>query len=191
MSEEINNINVDVDAPVAQNDAHVTQPEVPVTQPEVPVAQDDAPVAQDAINVPVSKENLNKSAVAVNANVLANLVLYKSIMEKLIETGDETEKQELQGKLEIINNLITTSKDLLQLIQISLNIPEDQQINEEGIIEKSKGDINNKFKMFNIAESLGFLGLGLALLGGKKSKKKMTKKRTNHKYKKNTKSNKK
>ena len=60
-------------------------------------------------------------------------------------------------------------------MQITLNIPEQQQLDEDIIISKSKGDIDSKFKLFNVAESLGFLGLGLALLGGK-NKKKYTKK---------------
>jgi len=143
---------------------------------------------ENTINIPVSKENLDRSAVAVNANVLANLVLYQSILEKIKEVSDPSEKSDIESKIEIVNNLIKTSKELLQLVQISLNIPEDQQIDEDTIISKSKGDINNKFKIFNVAESLGFLGLGLALLGGKNKQKKYTK-RASNKLNKNKKKN--
>jgi hypothetical protein len=130
---------------------------------------------ETTINIPVSKENLDKSAVAVNANILANLVLYQSILEKIKEVSEPSEKSDIESKIDIVNNLIKTSKELLQLVQITLNIPEQQQLDEDIIISKSKGDIDSKFKLFNVAESLGFLGLGLALLGGK-NKKKYTKK---------------
>lgn len=163
-----------IDNPITQEDNSITQPE-----------------ENQTINIPVSKENLNKSAVAVNANILANLVLYQSILQKIKEESDETEKSDIESKINIVDNLIQTSKELLQLVQITLNIPEDQQLDEDTIISKSKGDIDGKFKMFNVAESLGFLGLGLALLGGKKKHKKTRRTNKSSKGKKrNTKTNK-
>jgi hypothetical protein len=152
----------------------------PVIEEQNPIVEEE-PIIQETntntISIPVSRENLDKSAVAVNANVLANLVLYQSILEKIKETSDD--KADMESKIAIIQILIQTSKELLQLIQISLNIPEDQQLDEDTIISKSKGDIDSKFKMFNVAESLGFLGLGLALLGGKKCSKSKAKTRRN------------
>ncbi len=179
MIEENNN---NEEAPVAQSEAPVAQSEAPVAQSEAPVAQSDT-----TINIPVSLDNLNKSAVAVNANILANLVLYQSILTKI---KDETGDVNLDSKISIVDNMLKTSKELLQLIQVSLNIPEDQQIDEETVVEKSKGDIDGKFKMFNVAESLGFLGLGLALLGGKKRGRKSFTRKAQKKQRKNTKVNK-
>ena len=158
-----------------QENPILAQQENPIlAQQENPIVEQENPENTNnttTINIPVSKENLNKSAVAVNANVLANLVLYKSILQKIEEeTEDSSEKSDIESKAQIVENLIQTSKELLQLLQITLNIPEDQQLDEETIINKSKGDIDSKFKMFNVAESLGFLGLGLALLGGKNKK---------------------
>jgi len=197
MEEELKNEDAQSEAPVAQSEAPVAPIEAPVAQSEAPVAQSETPVAQSetpvaqseaTINIPVSLDNLNKSAVAVNANILANLVLYKSILTKIKE---ETDDISLDSKISVVENMLKTSKDLLQLIQTSLNIPEDQQIDEETVVEKSKGDIEGKFKMFNVAESLGFLGLGLALLGGKKRNHKSFTRKAQKKQRKNTKVNKK
>ena len=106
------------------------------------------------------------------------MVLLKNILTKIIENTSETDtKKDLESNLSVINNMIDTTSSLLLLIQQNLIIPSEEQIDEETVIEKSKGDIDNKIKIFNVAESLGFLGLGLALLGGKTNKKrKYTKK---------------
>ncbi len=163
----------EVENPITQEDT--------IEQPEPTIESND----NKTINIPVSKEDLNRAAVAVNGNVLANLVLYKSILEKIKENNEDPTN--IQLAIDIVQNIIDPAKELLQLIQINLDIPKDQQLDENTIISKSQGDVDNKFKMFNVAESLGFLGLGLALLGGEK-KKKHTRRNNKHNKRRRTRS---
>ena len=136
----------------------------------------------------------------LNTNLLVNISAYKSVLDKLMNSEkDQSKKDALNTNIETLNVLESSVSGLLNTVQQNLNIPVENQINPQKVIEESSktntGSGNFMTKLLG-AEAAAILGsmtaAAVIMLGGAKYKRrKFTKRKrvNNNNNKKNNNNN--
>jgi len=144
------------------------------------------------ITLTINKSILVELCQNLNTNLLVNISAYINVLTKLKDNeNNENNKTALESNIQNLIQLQKNASELLTSVQTDLDIPSNQIINPETIIQESTGNSSTPFmtKMLGAEASaiLGSMAAATLLMGG--NKRKLTKRRK-HKGKKRTRSNK-
>lgn len=144
------------------------------------------------ITLTINKSILVELCQNLNTNLLVNISAYINVLTKLKDNeNNENKKTALESNIQNLIQLQKNASELLTSVQTDLDIPSNQIINPETIIQESTRNSSTPFmtKMLGAEASaiLGSMAAATLLMGG--NKRKLTKRRK-HKGKKRTRSNK-
>ena len=213
-NEDISNENLMPDSPkpsVSTNQSALTDEQSALTGDQLALTDDQSALTGDQsaltnkkpeesnsnqnskeITLTINKSILVELCQNLNTNLLVNISAYINVLTKLKDNeNNENNKTALESNIQNLIQLQKNASELLTSVQTDLDIPSNQIINPETIIQESTGNSSTPFmtKMLGAEASaiLGSMAAATLLMGG--NKRKLTKRRK-HKGKKRTRSNK-
>ena len=151
--------------------------------------------SNDSITVNIDKSTLVSLSQNLNTNLLVNISAYINVLTKLKDNeSDDSKKSDIESNIQNLVLIQQNVSDILTSVQTNLDVPADQIINPETILQESSGNNSAPFmqKLLGAEASaiLGSMAAATLLMGGKRKqftfkKKRLTKRKKNTYKKKN------
>jgi hypothetical protein len=132
------------------------------------------------ITIKVDKSALISLCQNLNSNIIVNVVAYKGILTKLMETENDSEKKtQISNNITSLDEILSNSKNVMESMQDNLNIA--AKIDPSKIEEEASKTTNLSDQLISaqVTSILASLATAAILAGGKKTKRKNTKRNQN------------
>jgi hypothetical protein len=147
---------------------------------QVQQKQDQPTESSQEITIKVDKNALISLCQNLNSNIIVNIVAYKGILTKLMDIETDSEKKtQISNNIKSLDEILSNSKNVMESMQDNLNIT--TKINPSDVEKEASKTttLSDQLVSAQVTSILASLTTAAILVGGKKTKRKNTKRNQN------------